>query len=160
MRSTPRRIELLKTHGVAPPEKLETSAACSDGATLILELRPKVHAAAVISSYAKPLLEGCGTINKGDLRVVGETTPVPFVAAFATSSLSAVQQAQLRNALTQISAEPLLRIALETKNGFVPAEAEVAQSRKKKVTSTSSLDRLAGSCPRWPRRLAAGAAER
>ena len=81
-------LKLLTTHGIAPPSELETSAACSDGATMILELRPKVHAAAVISSYAKPLLEGCGTINKGDLRVVGETDPVPFIGAFALGSLS------------------------------------------------------------------------
>jgi len=43
------------------------------------ERRP---AATVISSYAQPLLEGCGTIKKGDLRVIGETDPMPFVVAF------------------------------------------------------------------------------
>jgi hypothetical protein len=117
---------------VTPPEKLETSAACSDGATLILELRPNVHAAAVISSYAKPLLEGCGTIQKGDLRVVGETLPVPFIGAFATGSLAATEQAKVLEALTQASLDPLLRIALETKSGFVPLKKEVAQAAKKK----------------------------
>ena len=125
-------LQLLKANGIKPPEKLETSAACSDGATLILELRPKVHGAAVISSYAKPLLEGCGTIQKGDLRVIGETAPVPFIGAFATGSLTSIQQTQVREALTQLSLDPLLRIALETKQGFVPVDAEVAQAAKKK----------------------------
>jgi ABC-type phosphate/phosphonate transport system substrate-binding protein len=125
-------LRLLKQHGVTPPAELETSAACSDGATMILELRPKVHAAAVISSYAKPLLEGCGTINKGDLRVLGETEPVPFVGAFATGSLSAAEQARVREALVKASIDPLLLVALESKSGFVALDKEVAQATKKK----------------------------
>jgi len=125
-------LALLKKHGVTPPAELETSAACSDGATMILELRPKVHAAAVISSYAKLLLEGCGTINKGDLRVVGETEPVPFVGAFAVGSLSVAQQANIREALVKASINPELLLALETKSGFVPLEKEIAQAGKKK----------------------------
>lgn len=125
-------LALLKKHGVNPPAKLETSAACSDGATLILELRGKERAAAVISSYAKPLLEGCGTINKGDLRVVGETEPVPFVAAFAVGSMAAAEQSELSDALTQASRDPLLCLALETKTGFVAVEKKVAQAAKKK----------------------------
>ncbi len=125
-------LALLKKHGIDPPAKLETSAACSDGATLILDLRGKARAAALISSYAKPLLEGCGTIKKGDLRVVGETEPVPFITAFAVGSMAAAEQSRLLNALTQASLDPLLRIALETKSGFVAIDDKVAQAAKKK----------------------------
>ena len=125
-------LALLKKHGIDPPATLETSAACSDGATLILELRGKARAAAVISSYAKPLLEGCGTINKGDLRVVGETEPVPFVVAFAVGSTATDEQSRLLDALVQASLDPLLRIALETKSGFVTIDGKVARAAKKK----------------------------
>jgi ABC-type phosphate/phosphonate transport system substrate-binding protein len=125
-------LALLKKHGVEPPAEKETSAACSDGATLILELQGKAHAAAVISSYAQPLLEGCGTIQKGDLRVVGETEPVPFVAAFAVGAASDTDQSRLRDALAKASLDPLLRLALETKSGFVVVEERVAQAAKKK----------------------------
>ncbi len=121
-------MALLKQHGVVPSGELETSAACSDGASLILELRGKQRAAAVISSYAKPLLEGCGTIHKGDLRVVGETEPVPFVGAFAVGSVSSADQARLTKLLLQASIDPALRIALETKSGFVAVE----EKKKKK----------------------------
>ena len=58
-------LALLKRHGVDAPAELETSPACSDGACLILEAGPKHRGAAVISSYARPLLEGCGTVEKG-----------------------------------------------------------------------------------------------
>ena len=58
-------------------------------------LSPEVKAAAVISSYAEPLLEGCGSIKKGDLRVVGQTQPVPFVTALVSDELDPAMQKQV-----------------------------------------------------------------
>jgi len=119
-------LGLLKLHGVAPPKELETCEACSDGATTILELGASVRGATVISSYAAPLLEGCGTIKKGDLRVLGTTATVPFVVAFVSEKLPAPRQAAVNAALLKVGALPELREALETKLGFVsePAPAE------------------------------------
>ena len=47
---------------------------------------PEKPTAAVISSYAAALLEGCGTIEKGAIRIIGETEPVPFVTVFYTAA--------------------------------------------------------------------------
>jgi len=116
-------IALLKENGVAIPAKLETCSACSDGATKILELGADVRAATVISSYAAPLLEGCGTIQKGDLRVVGKTAPVPFVTAFATSRVAEKDQAAIRAILLELIESPKLCEALETQLGFVEIAA-------------------------------------
>lgn len=115
-------LNLLKNNGYQTPAKIETSAACSDGACKIIELGPKTRAAAVISSYAAPLLEGCGTIKKGDLRVVAETKPVLFVSAFTTSQLNEKENAQVSEALLKAGANPELCIALETLAGFLPYE--------------------------------------
>ncbi len=122
-------IALLKENGVAIPAKLETCSACSDGATKILELGADVRAATVISSYAAPLLEGCGTIQKGDLRVVGKTAPVPFVTAFATSRVGEKDQAVIREILLDLIESPKLCEALETQLGFV--EIAAVDSKKK-----------------------------
>jgi ABC-type phosphate/phosphonate transport system substrate-binding protein len=98
----------------------ETCSACSDGATKILDLyKQGTKSATIISSYAKPLLEGCGTVKKGDLRVIGETEPVPFVAAFANSKLSASTRDALTGALLEVGRDNQLCKALETKFGFV-----------------------------------------
>ncbi len=112
-------LALLKKHGVPAPDKIETRSACDEGATLILEAGADHRGAAVISSYAKPLLEGCGTVKKGDLRVIGETAPVPFVAAFVSQSLESDLQASIQKELLDVLSEPLLCVALETKYGFV-----------------------------------------
>jgi ABC-type phosphate/phosphonate transport system substrate-binding protein len=118
-------VKLFKELGVKLPEKLETCVACTDGATKVIELAKNGQkVATVISSYAQPLLEGCGTIKKGDLRVVGETAPVPFISAFATGSVSPGERDTLKTALLAIGANKDLCAALETKAGFVEPPAK------------------------------------
>lgn len=116
-------LSLLRELEVAVPKTLETCNSCSDGALKILDLhRGGVKAAAVISSYAQPLLEGCGTIKKGEIRVVGETDPVPFVVAFVNDSVPAQDRSAIQQALLQVGGDAKLCTALETKRGFVAFE--------------------------------------
>ena len=120
-------VELLKANRIPLPKPMETSAACSDGACRILELGAGVRSAAVISSYAQPLLEGCGTIKKGELRVIGETQPVPFVAAFFTNRLSRKERRQVESALLAVGQDQTLCAALESLIGFIPLAAKPAK---------------------------------
>jgi len=83
-------MELLKTTNVTIPKTLHINEACGDGACKVIDLGPKSKTTAVIPSYAQPLLEGCGTIKKGDLRVVGQTDPVLFISAFANADVSSI----------------------------------------------------------------------
>lgn len=114
-------MKLLKDAGVNIPETLTIDAACSDGACKVIDLGPKSKTAAVISSYARPLLEGCGTIKKGDLRVVGQTHPVPFITAFASTEFSIAGREKLRGVLESIAKSPEILEALESLVGFLPA---------------------------------------
>lgn len=119
-------IALLKSRGIAVPAKPETVAGCEEGALRVLELPAGRRGAAVISSYAKPLLEGCGAVPKGALRVVGETEPVPFVAAFVSADLPEELRTRIGAALASTAAEPLLCFALESKRGFSPVDDDAA----------------------------------
>ena len=113
-------IDLFKDLGINPANPVSCHS-CSDGATKILEMAKKGEkAATVISSYAAPLLEGCGTIQKGDLKVIGKTDPVPFVVAFVNDQLSPETQKLVSSQLFFIKNHPELVKALETKEGFVP----------------------------------------
>jgi ABC-type phosphate/phosphonate transport system substrate-binding protein len=136
-------LALLKQNGIKAPEKLETSAACSDGACLVLDEFKKSdqsRGAAVISSYAKPLLEGCGTVEKGSLRVVGETADVPFVEAFLSDQVPQQDREKLSVALLKSTSDPFLRIALETRDGFLAMPAESKPSAQAAETTTASAD--------------------
>jgi ABC-type phosphate/phosphonate transport system substrate-binding protein len=113
-------FELMKVFEVDRPKQIETCNSCSDGATKILDMHKNGEkAVTVISSYAQPLLEGCGTIKKGDLRVLGETDPMPFVVAFVSDRVSADERTAIQKSLLSVGSVPDLCTALETKSGFV-----------------------------------------
>lgn len=122
-------VQLLKDAGVPVPDQRATSPSCSDGAVEIIERGPAGRSAAVISSYAAPLLEGCGQVKKGDLRVVGTTAPVPFIGAFVRTSLSDADRDLLTQALFQMGEDAKLLQALETKKGFVAVPTQAAKKK-------------------------------
>jgi len=120
--------KLLTSRNVAVAEKEESIGSCTEAVTTLMDMEPGTKMAAVISSYAKPLLEGCGTIQKGDVRVVGETEKIPFITAFLNSSLSRELREKVEQALIDMKSEPALLLTLETRNGFVPLAASQEQS--------------------------------
>lgn len=132
-------MSILKNAHVQIPQKLDISQACSDGACKILEFDKDVRAAAVISSYAKPLLQGCGTIKKGDLRVVAETKPVPFISAFTGGNVNAAEQKQITTALMNVVTHPDLCQSLESLLGFVPFEQETPGAQPDKATTKKKI---------------------
>lgn len=123
-------IALLKDLGVPVSGMVETCVACTDGATKVIDLAKQGEkVATVISSYAAPLLEGCGTIKKGDLRVIGETDPVPFVTAFVSDKLPAADREAVTAVLLAVGKVPDLCTAIESKAGFVAAPADGAKKK-------------------------------
>src|SRR5205085_8591460 len=114
-------MKMLRGHQFVIPEKPATCAACDEGALKLMEMEKNGEkGAAVISSYAKPLLEGCGTVPKGALRVIAETEPVPFVVAFINDGLAADVKQALTKCLMSVKDNVALMTAIETRNGFVP----------------------------------------
>ncbi|MFO0877832.1 MAG: PhnD/SsuA/transferrin family substrate-binding protein [Gemmataceae bacterium] len=123
-------LNLLDDFGIKAPAKRNTCGSCSDAARKLLdEHQAGRKAAAVISSYAQPLLEGCGTIQKGDLRVIGTTAEVPFVTAFVRSDLPAAESAAIKKALLEVAKDAALCKLLETKQGFVGLPAGAAKKK-------------------------------
>lgn len=117
---------LLGELGVDVAAEDKATPTCTDCATKLVDAgKANEKAAGVISSYALPLLEGCGTIKKGDLRVIGTTDPVPFISAFANAALPADVRDRLKAALLEVAKDEELCRVLETKLGFIePADAK------------------------------------
>jgi len=114
-------MKMFKNHQFVIPEKPATCSACDEGALKLMEMgKNGVQGAAVISSYAKPLLEGCGTVPKGTLRLIAETEPVPFVVAFINDASAGDMKESLTKALMDVKENVDLCRVLETKYGFVP----------------------------------------
>jgi ABC-type phosphate/phosphonate transport system substrate-binding protein/outer membrane protein assembly factor BamB len=109
-------LDALKAASVPAPSKIRRTPACTNAALAVVE---KDADAAIISSYALALLEGCDTIDKGALRTVGQTSGIPFVTVFATSNLKPRTEKALVDALVAVKDdEPLLK-QMESKSGFV-----------------------------------------
>lgn len=116
----------------------DVCASCSVAAKQLMAGGVASRSVAVISSYAAPLLEGCGTIKKGDLRVIGQSDEVPFVAAFLDESLPSEVRQSITQALLNIKSEPMLA-ALETKSGFLPYTIE-ANSKETSIKAPGSVN--------------------
>jgi ABC-type phosphate/phosphonate transport system substrate-binding protein len=127
-------LELLKQAGIDIPKSLTIDLACSDGACKVIDLGPKSKTAAVISSYAQPLLEGCGTIKKGDLRVVAKTAPVPFISAFASESLDASTRQQIQKSLLELTTQTEVLEAIESLVGFLPVTEPTKPAQAASIT--------------------------
>lgn len=91
-------------------------ASCSAAALAVVE---KDADAAIVSSYAMPLLEGCGTIDKGALQVVGKTDPVPFIGLLATDRVDRQEEQHLAAVLSEVRTQQSLLAALESRDGFI-----------------------------------------
>lgn len=110
--------KLLKSQGIAVPEQKEVASSCSEAVSQMMDCPATERIAAVVSSYATPLLEGCGKVAKGDLRIVGETAAVPFITLFATPSIDAASEETLRAALEETEWNAQLLVKLESVSGF------------------------------------------
>lgn len=114
-------LAALRENNIPLPASVQTIPTCANAALDVIE---KKAGAAVISGYAKPLLEGCGIIAKGEIRVVAQTGPVPFVTAFVTDAVSQGEKKQILDALLAVADDKKLLAAMESSRGFVPAGRE------------------------------------
>lgn len=112
----PAALASLEAFDLPVPSEVPSSSSCSSAALAVVEGDAD---AAVISSYAMPLLEGCGTVDKGTLRIVGRTDPVPFICVFATDRVDAKLERELLRSMLALNDQPELLAAMESKSGFV-----------------------------------------
>jgi ABC-type phosphate/phosphonate transport system substrate-binding protein len=130
-------IATLKAKRVPLSTEINTSPSCNSAALAVVE---KDVDAAVISSYALALLEGCDTIDKGDLRVVGRTSPVPFITVFATDAVSQQTEELIMHALLSVRNNKRLLTQVESKAGFIRVRTQPGEM---------AASRAAGSIVEW-----------
>lgn len=124
-------MELFKSSGIELPTTIETSPSCSNAAVDLMAMPETEKACIVISSYAGPLLEGCGKVKKGDLRVIGESKPVPFITLFVREEMPKADRAKLSESLENVGLDAKLLVDLETASGFIPWEEPKKDAEEK-----------------------------
>ncbi len=116
-------IEALNRAGVAVAKPVMMSPSCTNAALEVLEDRAD---AAAISDYAKALMQGCRVVSEGELKVIGQTEPVPFVAVYVNSALDETDQKAIKTALKGLERGEELLEKMESEGGFVDYPFELA----------------------------------
>lgn len=153
-------LAALRAAGVEPPARPEKRASYSDAALDMLDGQSSPPPVAVIPTYALPLLEGCGSVKPGNLKVIGKTQPVPFITVFVADTISPEKQEKILKTLLAIKADAKLLKAMESRDGFKPVKAQESGGSKAS-TGPGWPDwrgpRRDGHVPRLPPRLPATA---
>jgi outer membrane protein assembly factor BamB len=120
-------LAALRAADLKPPAEPQRRPAGTEAALDVLDSSVSPPPVAVMPSYMLRLLEGCGSVNKGDLKVIGSTAPVSFITVFLSDSIDAETQAAIQDSLLSLTSDPQLLKQMESRDGFkpinLPAEA-------------------------------------
>ncbi|RMF93398.1 MAG: hypothetical protein D6741_13730 [Planctomycetota bacterium] len=141
-------LALLEAFAIPAPSQASSSPSCASAALAVVEGDAD---AAVISSYAMPLVEGCGTIDHGTLRVLIRTDPVPFITVFAVD-LDTQEREAVHEAFTRLKERPQVLAALKSRDGFIGTAYYDAPVAARRWTDWRGEKRL-GVSPHVPARL-------
>ncbi len=115
----------LKKAGLLEKVTLETAGSIDSGA---LALTDGEVDCAVVSEFMPVLLEGCGKIEKGSVRVLATTPGVPFISAFATSEIDPEDEAVIRDAFLAMAEDEATLAVMESAAGFKAAAPKPSSS--------------------------------
>jgi outer membrane protein assembly factor BamB len=110
----------LRAAGAEPAGKPERRGSYSEAALDVLDSALSPPPVAVIPSYTLPLLEGCGSVKPGNLKVIGTTQPVPFIAVFVSDNIPAQRQERIVKTLLNIKNDSKFLKTMESRDGFTP----------------------------------------
>ena len=110
-------IAALRAAAVELPAKLERRAVYTDAALDVLDGKASV---AVVPGYGLRLIEGCGSVRPGELKVIGMTQPVPFITVFLNDAITPEKREKILSTLLGIKSDAKLLKALESRDGFKP----------------------------------------
>jgi ABC-type phosphate/phosphonate transport system substrate-binding protein len=112
----------LRAAGITNAGSPEKRQSYSDAALDVLDSQATPLPVAVIPAYGLRLLEGCGSIKRGELRVIGKTDPVPFVTVFLADNIAPEKEQKILKLLLGLKSDAKLLKAMESRDGFQPVK--------------------------------------
>jgi len=153
-------LAALRVAGIEPAAKPDKRTSYSDAALDMLDSDLSPPPVAVIPTYALRMLEGCGSIKPGNLKVIGKTEPVPFITVFVADIIPPEKQQKILKTLLDIKSDAKLLKAMESRDGFKPLKASAPNGPNANAVSDWPDwrgPRRDGRVPRLPPRLPATA---
>ena len=131
----------LREAGVEASTQPEQRGSYSEAALDVLDSRESPPPVAVIPGYALRLLEGCGSITPGDLKVLGKAPPLPFIIVFLSDHIATKKGQTILKTLLDVRSDANLLNAMESRDGFKPVNPS---------TATTTVIPQAGTSADWP----------
>ncbi|MGL4942580.1 MAG: PhnD/SsuA/transferrin family substrate-binding protein [Thermoguttaceae bacterium] len=128
-------IAALRENGVTVPEKFDEFDTCREAVQAMLDEANggnTMPIAACISDYALALLEGCESVPRGAIRVVGKTAAVPFIAAFVPQSVDDSLKREIVSALKDFGQSKTRCEEFETQGFIIVATDNKTEDAEKK----------------------------
>lgn len=114
----------LRGAGVESPGAREKGKSYSDAALDVLDSSSSPLPVAVIPAYSLRLLEGCGSVKPGELKVIGRTESLPFITVFLGDNIAVEKKQKILNTLLGVKEDAKLLKAMESRDGFKPMKTE------------------------------------
>ncbi len=114
----------LQAAGVKAPTQQEKRDQYTDAALDVLDSTETALPVAVIPSYALRLLEGCGSVKPGELKVLGKTQAVPFITVFLNDAIKPEKEQGILKSLLGLKEDAKLLKEMESREGFRPITTE------------------------------------
>ena len=143
-------LAALRDAKLDPPATIERRATDSEAALDVLDSTASPPPVALIPSYALRLLEGCGSIAPGNLKVIGQTPPVPFITVHVSDNIAAEKEQKILKLLLGLKADAKMLRLMESRDGFIPLTAPKQAGTDWPDWRGSQRD---GRVPRLPARL-------
>ena len=124
-------LAMLRAAAMERPIIPEQRGSYSEAALDMLDSEISPPPLAVIPSYALRMLEGCGSVQPGSLKVIAKTDPVAFITVFLSDSVPADKEKQIFDALIAMKGDSKLLKALESRDGFI-----VCKNQKSSAAAT------------------------
>lgn len=118
------------------PANSERRGSFTDAALDMLDSTLSPAPVAVIPAYGLRLIEGCGSVKPGSLRVIGKTQTVPFITVFVSDNLPAEKEEKARRMLLGIKSDPRMLKLMESRDGFRPLKSPAAPDGKANSSSS------------------------
>jgi outer membrane protein assembly factor BamB/ABC-type phosphate/phosphonate transport system substrate-binding protein len=117
-------LAMLRAAALERPIVPEQRGSYSEAALDMLDSQSSPPPLAVIPSYALRMLEGCGSVQPGSLKVIAKTDPVPFITVFLSDSAPADKEKQVVDALFAMKGDSKLLKAMESRDGFIVGKSQ------------------------------------
>jgi outer membrane protein assembly factor BamB len=130
----------LRAAGLEAPAMIQKRSPYTDAALDVLDSKSSPPPVALIPGYGLRLLEGCGSVKPGSLKVIGKTEPIPFIQVFVGDAISAGKQDKVLKSLLAVRDDAKMLALMESRDGFRPVNG---------LGSGSSKTDAAANWPDW-----------